>query len=377
MISASFLPATGGVQFQVKYLSEALAEKGVELFLLSFNDGKRFLNKKSNGFPVLIKLDNKGIIYGTIELWRKIKEISPDVIHVHSAETQAFQIAFLKTFGFIKQPFIITSHGVDIMIQPEINYGFRLRPFINPIIRFILKKSAKHVIVGGCMKKYALDAGSKPEKIIEINNGVPLLKKEISAENVASVLNKFKIGTEPVLFSLSGMRPLKGIEYMVKAMPKIIKEFPSAKLILSGRLNKFGKQIKDLVDSMNLEKNIQFVGVIEDEEEKLILLRRADIFCKPSLLEACSVAIIEALKEGKAIVASIPGGIDIINDNVNGLLVKVKDSDDFAAKVINILKDNNLRKKIELGAEERAKFFDIEKIAIQYISLYEKTRHEN
>ena len=142
-------------------------------------------------------------------------------------------------------------------------------------------------------------------------------------------------------------------------------------------VTQFGKQIKDLVDSMNLEKNIQFVGVIEDEEEKLILLRRADIFCKPSLLEACSVAIIEALKEGKAIVASIPGGIDIINDNVNGLLVKVKDSDDFAAKVINILKDNNLRKKIELGAEERAKFFDIEKIAIQYISLYEKTRHEN
>ena len=122
MISASFLPVVGGVQFQVKYQAEAIAEKGVELFFLSYVDGQRFLEKKSNGFPEFIKLKHKNPIFGAIELFILIKKNSPDVIHIQSAEMQAFQIAFLKLLGFIRQPFIITSYGVDIMTSLEICY---------------------------------------------------------------------------------------------------------------------------------------------------------------------------------------------------------------------------------------------------------------
>lgn len=378
MISASFLPVIGGVQFQVKYLAEAIAEEGVELFLLSYSDGQRFLDKKSNGFPEFIHLKNNKPISGMLELYRFVKKNSPDIIHIHSAELQAFQIAFLKLLGLIRQPFIITSYGVDIMTSPEIGYGFRLRPFLNLIIRFILEKSARHVIVGKSMNRFALEAGSAPDKIIEINNAVPLIKKEISKEKVAQILEKFKINSEgPVLFSLSGLRPLKGLEYLVRAMPKIIREFPKAKLILVGKSGEYEKYIRSIVNSLGIEKNVEFVGFIDDEDEKIVLLRRADIFCKPSILEACSIAILEALREGRVVVASVPGGIDIITDNKNGLLVQVKNSEDFADKVIKVLKDKNLRIKIETEAREHVKNFDIKKIASQYVSLYKNIDYEN
>src|SRR3989338_3384241 len=227
MISASFLPVVGGVQFQVKYQAEAIAREGVELFFLSYADGQQFLNKTNNGFPEFVRLNKKNPIIGTFELFRLIKKISPDVIHVQSAEMQAFQIAFLKLLGLIQQPFIITSYGVDIMTSEEIGYGFRLKSHLNLIIRFILRKAAKHVIIGKLMQKFALEAGSAPDKIIEINNAISLEKKEISEEKSSLILEKFNITPETtLLFSLSGMRSLKGLEYLVQAMPLIIKKFP-------------------------------------------------------------------------------------------------------------------------------------------------------
>ena len=77
------------------------------------------------------------------------------------------------------------------------------------------------------------------------------------------------------------------------------------------------------------------------------------------------------------VVASVPGGIDIITDNKNGLLVQVKNSEDFADKVIKVLKDKNLRIKIETEAREHVKNFDIKKIASQYVSLYKNIDYEN
>ena len=372
MISASFLPVVGGVQFQVKYQAEAIAKEGVELFFLSFADGEKFLDKGSKGFPEYVRLKKKNPIAGAVELFRLIRKISPDVIHVQSAETQAFQVAFLKFLGLIRQPFIITSYGVDIMTSPEIGYGFRLKPHLNLIIRFILKKATKHVIIGKLMQKFALEAGSAPDKIIEINNAISLERKKISEEKSSLILEKFNITPETtLLFSLSGMRSLKGLEYLVQAMPLIIKKFPKAKLILVGKANdEYEKYIRALVKSLGIENNVDFVGFITDEDEKVVLLRRTDIFCKPSILEACSIAILEAMREGRVVVATVPGGIDIITDNENGLLVKVKNPEDFAEKTIKGLKDKNLRGKIEAGAREHVKNFDIKKIASQYVALY-------
>lgn len=378
MISASFLPILGGLQFQVKYLVEELTRKNIDVFLLSYSDGEKFLTKKSNKFPKFIKLKYKSWILGFIELCRIIKKISPHIIHIHSAELNAFQISLLKLFKIIKQPFIITSHGVDIMTYPEIGYGLRLNPKNAFIIRFILRYCARHIIVGESMRKFAIEAGSLPCKIRKINNGIPLIRKEISEEKTKSILKKFEIfPDEYVLLSLSGMRPLKGIEYLLKAMPRILKEFSNVKLILACKGGEYEKYIRNLAESLNIEKNIKFIGFITDEEEKTILIRRSDIFCKPSLLEACSVAILEAIKEGKVVVASIPAGIDILTNNKDGVLVPPRDPNNFAEAVIKILKNKKIRAKIEIFAKETSKKFDIQKTASEYISLYREILNLN
>lgn len=369
MISSSFLPIIGGLQFQVKWLAEELAKQGVEIYLLSYLDGERFVNIQENGFPRFININDKNNIYRFIKLYKTIRNLSPDILHVHMPGLIAFRISVLKGLGFMKTPFIVTSHGMDIMICKDINYGLRLRLTNALAIKYILHESSRHVIVGKSMKRFALSAGSKRNKITEINNGIPT-KENVSDDVLNEVRYKYQIcPDENILLSLSGLRPLKGLEYLIRAMPMILEKFPHTRLLLACKGREYEKYLKDLVKGLKIEQNVNFIGFVEGEE-KFALIELCDVFCKPSLLEACSVAILEAMQREKLVVASIPGGIDIITDNRNGLLTKTKDPKDIAKKVIRVLTDRKLKSKIEKQAGEDVKKFTIEKTAQKYASLY-------
>jgi len=369
MISSSFLPTIGGLQFQVKWLAEELANRGIEIYLLSYSDGEKFIDIQKSGFPKFINMNDRNSFLRFIKLYKIIREISPDILHIHMAEMIAFEISVLKTFGFIKLPFLITSHGMDIMVDKEINYGFRLKLINSLAIKYMLSKSSRHVIVGKSMRRFALDAGSKSNKILEINNGIPT-RKNVSPDALNEVKHKYQIfPNENILLSLSGLRPLKGLEYLFRAMPIILGKCPNTRLLLACKGRGYEKYLRDLVKKLGIEKNVNFIDFIQGEE-KYALIKLCDVFCKPSLLEACSVAILEAMQQGKVVVASVPGGRDIITHDRNGLLTKPKDVSDIAEKIIKILTDRNLKARIERQAEEDVKKFAIQKTAQEYISLY-------
>jgi glycosyltransferase involved in cell wall biosynthesis len=76
------------------------------------------------------------------------------------------------------------------------------------------------------------------------------------------------------------------------------------------------------------------------------------------------------MKEGSVVVASVPGGIDIIKNGRNGFLTKDKDPEDFANTCIKILTSDPLKAEIEKNAAEDIKDFDIMKTTEKYIELY-------
>jgi glycosyltransferase involved in cell wall biosynthesis len=373
MISETFLPITGGLQFQVKYLAEEIANQGAEIYLLSYSDGNSFLKKNLKNFPSFVRLEKRNSFSGIFELYREINKISPDVIHVHSAEKAALQISILKWLFLIRKPLIVTSHGVDIMKHKKIGYGLRLNPIFAILVRIILKTCNKHVLVGKSMLKYALDAGSNLNKITVINNGVNFKYDSFVADRLVFISEKYKLEPEDkVMLSLSGMRPLKAIEVLIKSLPIILKDFPQTKLLLAcSSKDDYEQSIRKLVNNLSISNNVIFIGFITDEEEKINLLRRCDVLCKPSRLEACSVAILEAMKEGRVVVASVPGGIDIITNEEDGILVEVDNHKAYADAIIRIFKDEGLRNKIQINAKKSFKTtFDISITARKYLELY-------
>ena len=91
----------------------------------------------------------------------------------------------------------------------------------------------------------------------------------------------------------------------------------------------------------------------------------------PSIFESYGIAVAEAMSYGKAIVATDVGGLpEVVRDA--GLLAKPRDSNDFANKINQLLKDDGMRMSMAMKAAACAPIYDWDNIAIQMDDLYRK-----
>src|SRR6185369_10046354 len=96
----------------------------------------------------------------------------------------------------------------------------------------------------------------------------------------------------------------------------------------------------------------------------------ADIFLMPSSVEGLSMAALEALKHGLAIVGSDIGGLrDVIDHGLNGLRVTPNDSAALANELRALLAQPETILRMKIASREKAREFDREKIAAQYEQL--------
>jgi glycosyltransferase involved in cell wall biosynthesis len=377
MFTSSFLPTIGGLQFQVKWLAEEIARQGEEVYLLTPKDAGKYIDKQQNDLPKNVDLNFdtssvrvKRYLCNTLKLLKAINKIKPDIIHVHCALPDGLYMVLAKFLQ--KTPLVITSHGADVVKIKEISYGYRLNPIYSLIIRSVLQLCDTHVLVSDAMIKYAHDAGSSNDKIAVIPNGIPP-RKFVSEEKVNEVREKYGISPdEKILLTLSGMRPMKGLKYLLRAMPEILEENPNTRLIMAAK-GRYMTYLKSLISNLNMRHGVKFLGFVH-EEEKIALIKLCDIFCLPSVFEPFGIVLLEAMQFEKSIVASNAGGPpEVIENEKNGLLVPPK-SPEAISKAINLLlADENLRTKLGKEASKHVKTFDIKNIAKKYISLYRET----
>lgn len=330
VISENFLPVIGGMQYEIEYLKNALKEIGIFSYFVSKN------------------------------IYKNIKKINPDVIQVHQADIRAFKVVMLKKLRLIKQPIVITSHGIDIMLRKDIGYGLRLKLRNRIAIRWILRNCDAHVLVSKNMHSYAKDAGSKSP--IVIPNGIPLDRKPKEKRFSRSLL------------SLSGFRPLKGLDALITALALVKSKGYAFRLYMACKGD--DREVRQLVKDYCLERSVKFLGFIKDEEKRNKLIDSVDILCKPSLLEATSIAVLEAMRAGKIVIGT-EACSDIITDRHDGMLSMSDDIEEFARNIIRIFKYHDLRWEIEKNALETVKLFDIKKTATRYKVLYEKVIKSN
>jgi glycosyltransferase involved in cell wall biosynthesis len=100
-------------------------------------------------------------------------------------------------------------------------------------------------------------------------------------------------------------------------------------------------------------------------------MQQADVFILPSLSEGLPNVILEAMACGLPIVASRIGGIpDIIINETNGYLVEVKDTDAIAHKIMLLLQDGPLRKKISDNNRNLVKNYAWDNIIFELEKIY-------
>lgn len=138
----------------------------------------------------------------------------------------------------------------------------------------------------------------------------------------------------------------KGVDILIRAFAKIIKELPSATLIIAGD-GPERERIKRLISSSNLKSHVELHGHLHHTEIDG-MLNRAWVQAVPSVWsEPFGITAAEAMMRGTAVVATASGGLkEIIENGKNGFVVPPGDVDALAERLLLLLRDRNLAETI-------------------------------
>jgi glycosyltransferase involved in cell wall biosynthesis len=159
---------------------------------------------------------------------------------------------------------------------------------------------------------------------------------------------------ELVIGYIANFAPGKGHAQLVEAFSKILSESPSAKLFLVGRGD--DSEARAAAARYGVTERVTFAGWRNDVAA---CLNATDIFVQPSLSEAFSQVLIEAMGVGLPVIATNVGGAgEVILDGGNGFLVEPDSPTAIAGKMVAMIKDNDLQKRIAAAgyASVREKF---------------------
>jgi glycosyltransferase involved in cell wall biosynthesis len=121
-----------------------------------------------------------------------------------------------------------------------------------------------------------------------------------------------------VLITLARLIPAKGVQYLLQAISRLGRSFPTLKLVICGD-GPFKGILLELAEKLGLSSKVIFTGFRTDA---LSLLQAADMFVLPSLSEGLPLSILEAMALGKPVVATRVGGIpEVIDHGKTGWLV--------------------------------------------------------
>ncbi len=259
-----------------------------------------------------------------------------------------------------KLPYIVSLRGADVPGYSERFKG--LYAILTPIIKTIWKNAAFVISNSKGLKELALQ--SKPGKEIGvIPNGVntdiffPAEEEQIK--------EKFEI------ICVSRITPRKGIRFLIKALERFIINHPYVHLTIIGDGNE-RESLENLVRGLGLSHSVTFRGLIPHEQlpEEY---RKADVFVLPSLNEGMSNTMLEAVASGLPIIATQTGGSDeLVRNGVNGLIVKMQDSNDLTDKLSMLIEQEQLRKNMGRLSRELALTLSWESVAKQYVELYQE-----
>ncbi len=379
LYSNSFLPHVGGREIVVYHLAKALVEAGHYARVVC-PGGWWSYRKYSYPFevqrwPKIPGLSN--LRSSQLNLAANIARHGCDVINTHSTYLAGY--VALQHKGYSKLPLIITPHGEDIHVIPEIGHGLRLIPEYAEKIKKVLNSAERMTAISESVVSSLLDAGAPREKIVDIPNGVDFTR--FTGGQKIDVRAKFSIpANKRILLTVGNYVRRRGHEELVRSMPGIVANDSDAHLVIVGR----GTDVlESIIEELHVKDNITLTGAVQPVEmdhraDDIVgaLYRESEVYVAPGMSEGSeglSLALLDAMAAGSCIVATdISGNRDLIQDKNNGLLVKPGDPGAIAIGVTKMFGDSVLQESYKAQALVDVQPYDWKTIAEQYVDTYRK-----
>jgi glycosyltransferase involved in cell wall biosynthesis len=247
-------------------------------------------------------------------------------------------------------PLVVHFHGFDAYEQETLaKYG--------PAYLRMFASAATLIAVSHEMEKQLVALGAPQEKIVYNPCGVDLT--HFSGGNPAL--------SPPVFVAIGRFVEKKAPHLTLRAFEKVLKEVPSARLIMIGD-GPLWEECRRLAQTSGMAEAVEFRGV-RPHKEVAAAMRAARALVQHSVRarsgdsEGTPVAVLEAGATGLPVVATRHGGIgDVVLDGQTGFLVKERDWEGMAQRMIQVAQDPELAGRLGRQARERvAAEYDMEK----------------
>ncbi len=278
-------------------------------------------------------------------------------------------LAFLRE---LSMPVVTTLHTV--LAEPRADQRRVMQELISLSTRVVVMAERGRRMLEQIYK-------APPAKIDVIAHGIP----DVGFVDPTYFKDQFGVEGKTVLLTFGLLSPNKGIEYVLDALPAIIREFPDVVYIVLGAthpnlLRDHGEayrlSLELLAKKNKVEKNVIFYNQFVELETLKEFIGAADLYITPYLNEAqiTSGTLAYAFGAGKAVV-STPywHAAELLADD-RGVLVPFADSPAIANEVIGLLRDDTRRHSIRKNAYRLGREMVWSYVAQRYMDAFELSR---
>lgn len=208
-----------------------------------------------------------------------------------------------------------------------------------------------------------------PARVCVVHNGVNL---GVPANNDPGVVRR-NLGfadDAPLVGMVANLdRAVKGGGYFIQAIPEIVRVVPRARFVIVGEADEYN--LRRQARALGVDQFVVFAGVQTNVDD---FYGAFDVSVLTSLSEGLSITILESMIHGVPVVATDVGGNrEIVIDGDTGFLVPPRSPREFAAKVVAVLTQPELRARFGHAAQTRIqRHFALQYVSDRYAALYQR-----
>jgi len=339
------------------------------------------------------RIENDGILTNIV------REVSPDLVHIYGTE-MAHSLSMVNVCVHENIKTIISIQGLVSVYERHVFADLPLRAIFGATLRNLLKRD--NVI--GLKRLYAkrgkneIEAIRNTEEVIgrttwdkacvsQIN---PNVRYHFCNETLREEFYKHQWDInkceEYSIFVSQSQNPIKGLHYVLEAMPLILAKFPDAKLYVAGkditkqdtltdklRITYYGRYINQLIRKLKLEDQVVFTGLLSEEKmcERYL---KSNVFVSASSIENSPNSLGEAMILGVPCVASHVGGVpDMLKHGEEGFVYQADAPYMIAYYVCELFEHRELALSFSRKARKRAlRTHDPDGNAKQLVDIYKR-----
>ena len=358
---------TGGARTLVISLLAGLGVRpDVSVRMVSFREGEFADASRAAGIDVRV-VQTGSPLKDLRLLLREVREGGWDVVHSHGAKANTYAYLLKRLTGI---PTLTTLHSD---YRSDYLHSRLKQLTLGSLNTFAIRRLDFQAGVAGRMARLLIARGFDPQRVFHFYNGLdfssPPAAMDSAARRAFFAQYDFLVADgDIVVGAVARIEPIKDLSTLLRAFAQARKSCPALKLAFAGDgLQR--PELARLAAELGVEKHVVFAGWMEETEP---FYRAIDINALTSLSEGFPYSLLEGIRCRRCTVATAVGGIpEMIDDGVNGYLVRPRDVDTLAEHLAVLARDPSLMRRFgDQLFEKASQLFSLDATLDEHERIY-------